>query len=99
MPKGRSAFDATFKVLSHDFLLVTKLSTPPLRPNLVPYLHLLERLDQGLTCRLILVSAPAGLGRTTLLSEWEANRKQANRTLRIRCCTWRADQVAWPGYR
>jgi hypothetical protein len=50
MPKGRSAFDATFKVLSHDFVLVTNLSTPPLRPNLVLHLHLLERLDQGLTC-------------------------------------------------
>ena len=53
-----------------DTILATKLYVPPPRPNLVPRPHLLERLDRGLACRLILVSGPAGFGKTTLLSEW-----------------------------
>lgn len=30
----------------------------------------MERLQEGLICNLVLVSAPAGFGKTTLLSEW-----------------------------
>ncbi len=51
-------------------LLTTKLYIPPPRPNLVPRPRLVERLDAGLGRKLILVSAPAGFGKTTLLSEW-----------------------------
>ena len=53
-------------------LLTTKLYIPPVRPDLVPRPHLIERLDEGLRLghRLTLVSAPAGFGKTTLLSEW-----------------------------
>jgi LuxR family maltose regulon positive regulatory protein len=51
-------------------LLSTKLYIPPLRPELVPRPHLLERLDAGLHHKLILISAPAGFGKTTLLSAW-----------------------------
>lgn len=51
-------------------LLATKLYTPPTRQNLVARPRLLERLSQAVNCRLILVSAPAGFGKTTLLSEW-----------------------------
>ncbi len=53
-------------------LLATKLRVPPARPNLVPRPRLIERLQEGLRLgnRLILVSAPAGFGKTTLLSEW-----------------------------
>jgi LuxR family maltose regulon positive regulatory protein len=52
--------------------LQTKLYIPPLRPNLVPRLRLIERLNQGLQLghKLTLVSAPAGFGKTTLVSEW-----------------------------
>jgi LuxR family maltose regulon positive regulatory protein len=55
-------------------LLTTKLYIPPLRPGMVPRPRLIERLDEGLRrgCRLALVSAPAGFGKTTLLSEWVA---------------------------
>ena len=53
-------------------LLATKLHIPPPRPNLVARPRLLERLDQGLATRLILLSAPAGFGKTTLLSAWLA---------------------------
>ncbi len=53
-------------------LLTTKLYTPLLHPDIVPRPYLLHKLDQGLYQgrRLTLVSAPAGYGKTTLLSEW-----------------------------
>jgi LuxR family maltose regulon positive regulatory protein len=57
-------------------LLVTQLYVPPLRRDLVPRPRLLERLDEGLHCRLALVSAPAGFGKTTPLSEWLLTRRQ-----------------------
>lgn len=53
-----------------DSLLTTKLYLPPQRPSLVARLRLLTLLDEGLTRPLTLVSAPAGFGKTTLLSEW-----------------------------
>ena len=53
-------------------LLTTKLYIPPPRPNLVSRPRLIERLDAGLNRKLTLVSAPAGFGKTTLLSEWAA---------------------------
>jgi LuxR family maltose regulon positive regulatory protein len=55
-------------------LLQTKLHIPHPRPDLVPRPRLVERLNQGLRLgrRLTLVSAPAGFGKTTLLSEWVA---------------------------
>ena len=51
-------------------LLQTKLYIPPPRPNLVPRPRLLERLNAGLRGKFTLISAPAGFGKTTLLSEW-----------------------------
>ncbi len=54
-------------------LLATKLHTPPLRPDFVPRRRLLARLETGLRRKLILLSAPAGYGKTTLLSEWHAS--------------------------
>jgi LuxR family maltose regulon positive regulatory protein len=53
-------------------LLTTTLYIPPARPNLVPRPRLLRRLDEGLRLghRLTLVSAPAGFGKTTLVTEW-----------------------------
>jgi LuxR family maltose regulon positive regulatory protein len=51
-------------------LLLTKLHIPPVRPELVSRPRLLEKLDAGLHRSLTLVSAPAGFGKTTLLSEW-----------------------------
>jgi LuxR family maltose regulon positive regulatory protein len=51
-------------------LLTTKLYIPPVRPELVSRPRLTERLNAGFQRRLTLVSAPAGFGKTTLLSEW-----------------------------
>src|SRR5205809_3403675 len=51
-------------------ILATKLYLPPLRPHVVSRPRLLERLNEGLHRKLILISAPAGFGKTTLISEW-----------------------------
>jgi LuxR family maltose regulon positive regulatory protein len=51
-------------------LLTTKLYLPPLRQEMVSRPRLIERLNAGLVCKLTLISAPAGFGKTTLLSEW-----------------------------
>ncbi len=53
-------------------ILATKLYIPPLRPNLVRRPRLIERLNAGVQGRLTLVSAPAGFGKTTLVSSWIA---------------------------
>ena len=53
-------------------LLETKLYVPRSRRALVPRPRLSERLDQGTASKLTLVSAPAGFGKTTLLTEWLA---------------------------
>jgi LuxR family maltose regulon positive regulatory protein len=53
-----------------DTLLKTKLYIPPARSELVSRPRLLERLDAGLRRKLTLISAPAGFGKTTLLSAW-----------------------------
>lgn len=57
-------------------LLTTKLHIPSVRPELVPRPRLVERLNAGLgqaegfTRRLTLISAQAGFGKTTLVTEW-----------------------------
>jgi len=53
-------------------LLATKLHVPPLRPEMVPRPRLHQRLSEALRPgqRLTLISAPAGFGKTTLLSAW-----------------------------
>ena len=50
-------------------VLSTKLYVPPPRPELVSRPRLLVRLKTGLQSKLTLVSAPAGYGKTTLVSE------------------------------
>jgi LuxR family maltose regulon positive regulatory protein len=54
--------------------LATRLYIPSPRPDIVARPRLLERLDDAprLGHRLTLVSAPAGFGKTTLLSAWAA---------------------------
>jgi LuxR family transcriptional regulator, maltose regulon positive regulatory protein len=53
-------------------LLETKFYVPRSRRGLVPRPRLSERLDRGAASKLLLVSAPAGFGKTTLLAEWLA---------------------------
>ena len=53
-------------------LLETKLHVPRPRRGLVLRPRLSERMGQGVDSALTLVSAPAGFGKTTLLTEWLA---------------------------
>jgi LuxR family maltose regulon positive regulatory protein len=57
-------------------ILVTKLYIPPTRPEIVPRPRLIERLDEGLHRKLTLISAPAGFGKTTLVSDWVGNMRK-----------------------
>src|SRR4051812_10282744 len=54
-------------------VLETKLYVPQPREGRVARSRLSERLDRGATSKLVLVSAPAGFGKTTLLAEWLAS--------------------------
>src|SRR5512146_1709397 len=56
-------------------ILATKLFIPLARPGIVPRPHLIERLNAGVAggSKLTLISASAGFGKTTLVSEWIAN--------------------------
>lgn len=51
-------------------LLRTKLHIPAVRSDLVQRQRLIDRLNAGLRSKLTLISAPAGFGKTTLLSAW-----------------------------
>jgi LuxR family maltose regulon positive regulatory protein len=56
-------------------ILATKLFIPPPRSKIVLRPRLIERLNEGLSAsrKLTLISAPAGFGKTTLVSEWVAD--------------------------
>jgi LuxR family transcriptional regulator, maltose regulon positive regulatory protein len=58
-------------------LLTTKLFIPSTRPELVSRPRLIKRLNEGLlsgrTPGVTLISAPAGFGKSTLVSEWAAS--------------------------
>src|SRR5438034_5056950 len=56
--------------LFHDQLLATKFFIPSSSHALIPRPRLIELLNTSLECPLTLVSAPAGFGKTTLLSTW-----------------------------
>ena len=57
-------------------ILATKLYIPAPRPKVVLRPRLIERLNDGLHRKLTLISAPAGFGKTTLVSEWVADCKR-----------------------
>ncbi len=57
-------------------LLATKLYFPPPRPKVVLRPRLIERPDEGLHRKLTIISASAGFGKTTLVSEWVAGCEQ-----------------------
>ena len=61
-------------------LLATKLYFPPSRPKVVRRSRLIERLNVGLLRApgVTLISAPAGFGKTTLISEWVHQRDEGS---------------------
>lgn len=78
-----------------DELLSTKLTPPHLRTPLVSREPLLARLDEGVAYKLTLISAPAGFGKTTLVSQWlhrkdEPGRMKAEASLQPSSAAWLA---------
>lgn len=57
-------------------ILQTKLFVPRLQPGHVVRPQLLQQVNEGLHRKLTLISAPAGFGKTTLLSSWISTCKQ-----------------------
>jgi LuxR family maltose regulon positive regulatory protein len=64
--------------------LTTKFFTPLLREDYVARPRLLRQVKDNLQHNLILISAPAGFGKTTLLSEWV----RANKNSRMQRYAW-----------
>jgi LuxR family transcriptional regulator, maltose regulon positive regulatory protein len=57
-------------------LLATKLHVPGTRPGFVPRPRLADRLEEGLDRKVVLVSAPAGSGKTALLADWAQHNRR-----------------------
>ncbi|MGF9696887.1 LuxR C-terminal-related transcriptional regulator [Paenibacillus sp. MABNR03] len=51
-------------------IVSTKFNIPPCRPSTILRQRLIDKLHYGLHHKLTLISAPAGYGKTTLVSEW-----------------------------
>ena len=58
-------------------LVMSKLRRPPVRPGAVSRSSLIERLARGHPRPIVSVVAPAGYGKTTLLSQWAERNGQA----------------------
>ncbi len=80
-----------------DQFLITKLHLPRTRTNLVPRPRLTTRLNLGLEHKLILISAPAGFGKTTLLCEWihQLNASPEGQGLKNEKKNFHPTRVAW----
>ncbi len=61
--------------LPPDALLAPKLFIPQVHTDVLARPRLTHRLDAGLKRKLTLISAPAGFGKTTLLSAWASQIK------------------------
>ncbi len=69
-PRGALPPGDTKGRTSEQLLLVTKLAMSPVRSDLVPRPRLTNQLQLGIQRPLTLIAAPAGFGKTTLLSTW-----------------------------
>ena len=72
-----------------NLLLTTKFQIPPTRTNLVARPSLFTKLDEGLRYPLMLVSAPPGFGKTTIVAEWLRAQAEDGKSLRL-CSAWLA---------
>lgn len=66
-------------------VLATKLFIPPPRSQALIRSRITRKLDEGLRAgaRLSLISAPAGFGKTSVLSEWVASCRRSDPELRV----------------
>ena len=66
-------------------LILTKIRVPATRPRIVSRTRLVEQLTPWAGTNLILVCAPAGYGKTTLLAEWSQTLLQNESRRRLVC--------------
>jgi ATP/maltotriose-dependent transcriptional regulator MalT len=76
MAEQSAAAPAGVAASEPDVLLATKMHVPGLQPGFVPRPRLVHALDMGLVRGLVLVCAPAGFGKTTLLADWVRNSRR-----------------------
>src|SRR4029450_13539148 len=69
-----------------DELLQMKPALPRMHARLAARAPLLAKLDTALECKLTLLSAPAGFGKTTLVGQWlSALRSRDDETVNRKC--------------
>ena len=78
--RGSDDGHMTMQVVNTNPLLSTKLFIPPARPRRVARLRLVGLMNEAVKNPLALICAPAGYGKTTLLSEWIPQNEH--------CVTW-----------
>jgi len=67
VPAAAPAGDAASE---RDVVLATKLHVPRPQPGFVSRPRLVSRLGEGVAAGVVVVSAPAGFGKTVLLADW-----------------------------
>jgi LuxR family maltose regulon positive regulatory protein len=60
----------------HDVPIETKFHAPALRKDLVERQEPVQRLIAAAPAKLVLVDAPAGFGKTTLVAQWQVSRME-----------------------
>ena len=75
-------------------ILATKLYAPPPLRKIVRRPRLIEQLNHGIHHKLILISAPAGFGKTTLISEW-VNQKDEDGGMKDDESNFSPSKVTW----
>jgi LuxR family maltose regulon positive regulatory protein len=68
--KSQALTSSNIHNTERDVLLATKITIPRISSDLLPRSHLMIRLEEATRRELILVSTPAGFGKTTLLASW-----------------------------
>jgi LuxR family maltose regulon positive regulatory protein len=63
------------KLLTANYLIKTKFFIPGLSENLIEKCNVFEKLNEGLKKKLTIVSAPAGFGKTTFITQWLNTKK------------------------
>ena len=83
VPHARIISNAPMSFPDANNLLRTKLLPPRPHTPVIRRDALLTRLDSALACKLTICTAPAGFGKTTLVSQWLAQLRIENEELRI----------------
>lgn len=76
------------QIIVSTTLLSTKLNIPILRSKFVSRSRLIEKLNGGLTGRLTIISAPAGFGKTTLITDWLNQLSGSTHRWKTENCSW-----------